>query len=103
MSLLRASSGAVGEDADLSATVGKNVSETGVVHGDLLVRYAEAVHERGDIVGALDDIAEALGADAAYEAAIATVANNPTMSHPVRDWLAECKASEATESDQGAP
>ena len=56
--LLRASSSALGEDADLRGAVGDPAS--GVPHGDLLVAYAEAANRDPAAARALD--AEMIGA-----------------------------------------
>jgi alkylhydroperoxidase family enzyme len=66
--LLRASSEAIGEEADLRATIGEG--DGGVEHGELMAAFAEAVVTASD---ELDEVREALlaalGAEAFVEAA----------------------------------
>ena len=66
--LLRASSEAVGEEAELDAAVGKG--DGGLPHGDLLAAYAEAA-TRGteELAEARAAVADALGSEAFVRAA----------------------------------
>ena len=66
--LLRASSEAIGAEAKLGATVGRG--DSGVDHGDLLARYAEAATRGADELAALrGELLEAVGPDGLVAAA----------------------------------
>jgi len=74
VALLRASSLAIGDLADGSLALGRDVSDGGVAGGSDLVRYAEAVHEREGIATAVEAVIDAMGVDAAGEAAMTCAA-----------------------------
>ncbi len=68
--LLRESSEAIGESAELGATVADGAGEGGVPHGGLLARFAEAVTRASEDADPLrGQLIEAIGADAFVEAA----------------------------------
>ncbi|MDG2304877.1 MAG: hypothetical protein P8R42_09505 [Candidatus Binatia bacterium] len=68
MTLLRASSEAIGENATLDATVGRGGSG-GLPHGEEIVRFGEAVSKGEDAGGARDALIEAVGPAGFVEAA----------------------------------
>ena len=66
--LLRASSQAIGESADLEGTIGQG--DGGVPHGALLVRFAEAATRANeDLPEARKALLEAVGPECFVEAA----------------------------------
>lgn len=73
MTLLRASSEALGEKAALNASVGAPVDDYGVAHGAELVAFAEAAVKSEDLDSARQALLAAVGPAAAGQA-VATVA-----------------------------
>ena len=71
MVLLRASSKAIGEEAELEATVGRGTSS--VPHGELLVRFAEAATRGSDDLPAAREALMGALPTAAFVEAAATV------------------------------